>query len=40
MRVFKEGDSHLVYCKFPKCDGFIIDIVDADDEDFTEMFDS
>mgnify|MGYP003571435474 FL=1 len=40
MRVFKEGDSHLVYCKFPKCDGSIIDIVDADDEDFTEMFDS
>ena len=40
MRVFKEGDSYLVYCKFQKCDGSIIDIVDADDEDFTEMFDS
>ena len=39
MRVFKEGDSHIVYCKFQKCDGSIIDIVDADDEDFTEMFD-
>ena len=34
LRVFKKGDSHLVYCKFPDCDGSIIDIIDADDEDF------
>jgi len=39
MRVFKDGDSHLVYCKFPSCDGSIIDIVDADDDDFASMFD-
>ena len=39
MRVFKKGETHLVYCKFPDCDGYIIDIVDADDEDFAEMFD-
>ena len=38
MRVFKKDDSHLVYCKFPSCDGSIIDIVDADDEDFSSMF--
>ena len=30
----------LGFVVFPKCDGSIIDIVDADDEDFTEMFDS
>ena len=40
MQVFKQSDSYLVYCKFPNCDGSIIDIVDADDEDFTEMFNS
>ena len=39
MRVFKEGDEHLVYCKFSNCDGSIIDIEDADDEDFASMFD-
>lgn len=39
MRVFKDDDSLLVYCKFPSCNGSIIDIVDADDEDFASMFD-
>lgn len=39
MQVFEKGDSHLVYCKFPNCVGSIIDIVDADDEDFASMFD-
>ncbi|MDD5789721.1 MAG: hypothetical protein PUE30_04275 [Spirochaetia bacterium] len=38
MRVFKKGDSHFVYCKFPDCDGSIIDIIDARDEDFASMF--
>lgn len=39
LRVFKNEDGHIVYCKFPSCDGSIIDIVDADDEDFASMFD-
>lgn len=38
LRVFKKGDSHFVYCKFPDCDGSIIDIIDARDEDFASMF--
>lgn len=38
LRVFKKGDSYLVYCKFPNCDGSVIDIVDADDDDFASMF--
>ncbi|MBO4859764.1 MAG: hypothetical protein J5527_14715 [Treponema sp.] len=38
LRVFREGESHFVYCKFPDCDGSIIDIVAEDDEDFAEIF--
>ncbi len=38
MRVFENDGEHLIYCKFPNCDGSIIDIVDADDEDFASMF--
>ena len=39
MRVFNKGNDYFVYCKFPNCNGSIIDIVDADDEDFASMFD-
>ncbi|MDD7533225.1 MAG: hypothetical protein SPK18_06855 [Treponema sp.] len=38
MRVFNKGDDYLIYCYYPECSGSIIDIVDADDEDFASMF--
>lgn len=38
LHVFKKGDNHFVYCKYSDCDGSIIDIIDADDEDFASMF--
>lgn len=34
MRVFEDDGEYLIFCKFPKCPGSIIDIVDEDDDDF------